>query len=141
MRRDHRALQTRLTSLRRIAAPGPSAAASARLHRAIGRFLADWGPRLRGHLDQEARLVTPGVVRSLPAETWTRETFTHEQETIDAVMDLLRDGCAWLERGEPGAEREIAAALDDLLSLWSQHVRRLDVLAPLLQEAEGRGRA
>lgn len=96
---------------------------------------------MAAHLDVEGRLVTPKVVDSLPAETWTLDTFRRERETFGALLDLLREGRTWLERHEPGAEREIAAALDDLSSLWGQHVRRVDVIGPLLSSLEDPPRA
>ncbi len=122
---------------RLAAAPMAASAAHARLQQALRRFLDEWGPRLRAHLELEERLVTPAVVHALPAETWTLHTFRHERETFDALLDLLRDGSAWLDRHEPGADREIAAALDDLALLWGQHVRRVDVIGPALASHEG----
>lgn len=142
MRREHRAIGARLTGLRRLAAsPAAATASHERLERALDRFLRVWAPRLGAHLDVERRLVTPRVVGSLPAETWTLDTFQRERETFDALFDLLRDGRGWLERHEPGAEHEVAATLDDLSSLWGQHVRRLDVIGPLLASLEGPHRA
>ena len=142
VRREHRAFKTEVGDLRRLAAHAPAdGPAHDDLERALGRFLAEWGPRLRAHLDVEERLVTPGVVQALPAGTWTRDTFRRERETFETLLDLLRDGRAWLERHEPGAEREIVAALDDLSSLWGRHVRRVDVIGPALSHLEDPGRA
>ena len=142
VRREHRTFQARVSGLQRLAtAPASVTSSHRRLQRALDRFLAVWGPRLAAHLDVEGRLVTPKVVDSLPAETWTLDTFRRERETFGALLDLLREGRTWLERHEPGAEREIAAALDDLSSLWGQHVRRVDVIGPLLSSLEGPPRA
>jgi hypothetical protein len=142
VRREHRAFLTELADLQRLASqPTTPGSAHSQLEWALGRFLDAWGPRLTTHLDTEERLVTPGVVHALPAETWTRETFRRERETFDALMALLRDGHGWLEHGEPGAESEVAAALDDLSSLWHRHVRRIDVIGPLLVQLEGPGHA
>jgi hypothetical protein len=142
VRREHRTFRTQLADLQRLASqpatPGP---AHSQLERALGRFLDVWGPRLTAHLDTEERLVTPGVLKALPVETWTRDTFRRERETFDALLDLLREGRGWLERHEAGAEREVAAALDDLSSLWGRHVRRVDVIGPLLVNPEGSSRA
>ncbi len=138
VRREHRAFRTQVHDLQRLAAePASVSAAHTRLEKALERFLEVWGPRLNAHLEVEARLVNPGVVHALPSETWTLDTFRRERETFDALLDLLRDGRTWLQHHEPGAEREIAATLDDLSSLWGQHVRRVDVIGPLLSHQEG----
>jgi hypothetical protein len=138
VRREHRAFLSKLSALQRLASePAATAGAHDRLERALGRFLATWCPRLTAHFDREERLVTPGVGGALADGAWTCETFRRERETFEALLDLLRDGHGWLERHEDGAEREVASALDDLSSVWGRHVRRIDVLGPLLSASEG----
>lgn len=104
-------------------------------------FLSRWGPRLLKHLELEARMVGPRVGGSFPDETGTLETFEREREDFAELLRLLGDGRDWLDRQEPGAEAEIAAVVRDLSSLWEKHVRRVDVLAPLLARLEGPSRA
>jgi len=140
VRREHRAFRAVVHDLQRLAA-SPASAAHQQLQQALHRFLDTWGPRLSAHLDLEERLVTPSVIHALPIETWTFDTFGRERETFDALLDLLREGSTWLDQDEPGAEREIAAALDDLSLLWTRHVRRVDVIRPLLSGHEGAGHA
>ncbi len=86
------------------------------------------------------RVLTGEAGERLP-EAWSPDAFERERETFEALFDLLRDGRSWLERHEPGAEEEVAGALDDLALLWSQHVRRVDVIGPLLAGREEPGDA
>jgi len=131
-------LLVELADLQRLASqPAASPAAHVALEQALGRFLRTWRPRLAAHFDREEHLATPGVANQVPPERWMCESFRHERETFDALMDLLRDGHEWLVRHEDGAEREVGAALDDLSSLWEQHVRRVDVVGPRLSGVGG----
>jgi len=139
--REHRVFQTRVGVLHRLAAPEPPARPSpSRLQGALEKFLQTWGPRLGAHLDLEMRVLAGEAGERLP-EAWSPDSFQRERETFETLFDLLRDGRAWLDRHEPGAEQEIAAALDDLALLWSQHIRRVDVIGPLLSSREVPGDA
>lgn len=141
-RREHLALGDALARIELLARSTPrTPAARQHLRRALATFLGDWLPRLLAHLASEERLVTPRLAGSLPAETGTLEAFHHEHEMFTALLDLLRQGCDWLARREPGAEAEVTAALTDLLSLWTAHVRRVEVLVPLLTSLEDPGDA
>lgn len=57
-----------------------------------------------------------------------------------AILDLLRDRRGALLKGEPSAESDVAAAIDDLNVLWHRHVRRLEVLGALLDRPSGGSR-
>ncbi|HSG00694.1 MAG TPA: hemerythrin domain-containing protein [Vicinamibacterales bacterium] len=142
VRREHQAFLTELADLQRLVArPASSRAAHSQLVLALDRFLETWRPRLAAHFDHEESLARTGVADPFPPEQWMPESFRRERETFDALLDLLRDGHGWLVGHEDGAEREIGAALDDLSSLWEQHVRRVDVIGPLLSGHEGAGHA
>jgi len=138
VRREHRAFLTELADLQRLASqPSVATDTHGHLERALGRFLHTWRPKLAAHFDREERLVTSDASGVSPGSAWTCDTFRRERETFEALLDLLTEGHGWLERHEDGAEREVAAALDDLSSVWGLHVRRIDVLGPLLSKPEG----
>jgi hypothetical protein len=111
-----------------------------RLQDGLDDFLAHWGPRLEAHLEAESRLVAPAQ-GSVADETGVLDTFRREGEHFSALLQLLNDGRGWLAAREPGAEAGIAAVVRDLSSLWGQHLRRVDVIAPLLSRFEDHRRA
>ena len=123
-RREHQTFRGRIARLEKLA-DASGRRTLARLPAALDEFLDDWGPRLTAHIETEERLLG------------TLESFGHERETFDAVLDLLHQGRERLKRGESDAEGEVAAALRDLSSLWDVHVRRVNLLGPLLETLEG----
>ena len=139
-RREHQALRDRLARLEKLA-DASEQRTLARLPAALDEFLDDWGPRLTAHIETEERLVAPRLAGSLPSETGTLEAFRHERSTFGAVLDLLQQSRERLQNGESEAEGEVAAALRDLSSLWDVHVRRVDLLGPLLETLEDSARA
>lgn len=135
--REHLTLGEELARVEARARAGARTPAARRdWQRALDTFLIEWVPRLQAHLAAEERLVEPRLADTLPVETGTLEAFRHERENFADVFSLLRQSRDWLDRREPGAEVEVAAALADLLSLWTAHVRRVDVLLPLLTSLE-----
>lgn len=142
VRREHKALGDELARLTHLArGTARSAPARQALARALDAFLHDWGTRLPDHVTTEAGLVDPQVADSLPPGTGTLDAFQQERESVEAILDLLRQSLGWLRQLEPGAEAEVAAALTDLQSLWASHIRRADLLAPLLTSLKDHGHA
>ncbi len=138
--RDHVEVDAQLSRLARIAAQSGGSTRRSVLRQEVPLFLRQWGRRFAPHFRAEERASSAGIRRGFPPELAGTEDLRRERDVMDAILDLLRDRRAALLKGEPGAESDVAAAIDDLHVLWHRHVRRLEVLGALLDRPSGGSR-
>ena len=104
---------------------------------AVAEFVRAWARKLDTHFGLEEQAAGLEAESWVPSELNGADSIRRERDAIAALFDLLRHRQAALARNEADARTDVVVAIGDLSVVWARHVRRLQVLGPLLAGDRG----